>query len=108
MKASDIRLDIREVELDAAEWQRYARRLESLEGDPARLLREAIARVVEVVTPSGVGPVVVVLTRSDRALLREIDQEDLDAWFAATDGGRPSPNSSHRRHPAQDSQEAAT
>jgi hypothetical protein len=91
MDHSAVRPDFREVALDAADWYRYAERLGLVEGSPAQLLRDRIARTAAVVAPSGVGPVVVVLTRSDRMLLQELDQQDLDEWFAATNGGGEDP-----------------
>jgi len=72
-------LDFRDARLGRDEWLRYARRLEAVDGRQARLLRNKIETAVEAVPGSDDDTVVLVLTRLDRALLREIDQRELDA-----------------------------
>ncbi len=87
MDRINIRPDRREVVLDAAGWRWYVERLGQAESPLAGHLGDGIVRAMVSAAPPGVGPVVVVLTGAERALLHDLVQQELDEWFAATDGG---------------------
>lgn len=77
----------------------YARHLGAVHGRRARLLRRKIEAVLDAVPPSGDGTVVLALTRSERALLGEIDQRELDALLAPPATADP-PAAAQRDSPA--------
>ena len=87
MNGRNLRPDLREVVLDAADWRWYVDRLGQAESPLARHLGDGIARAMASAAPPGAGPVVVVLAGAERALLHDLVQQELDEWFAATDGG---------------------
>ena len=80
-------LDVRDVRLGRDDWLRYARGLEAVDGRQARLLRNKIAAGLAAVPASGDDTVVLVLTRLDRVLLRDLDQQELDMVLAAARQG---------------------
>ena len=81
-------LDTRDARLDRDDWIRHAERLKATEGRGARLLRNKIQSALESVAPANGDAIVLALTGSDRVLLRELDQAELDVLLvspAATD-----------------------
>ena len=79
-------LDYRDARLGRDDWRRYAERLGAVEGRRARLLRTKIEAAIATVPPTDGDAIVLALTGVDRALLRAIDQEELDALLV-----RPTP-----------------
>jgi hypothetical protein len=81
----------RDARLGRDDWRRYAERLGAVEGRRAGLLRTKIEAAIATVPPTDGDAIVLALTGVDRALLRAIDQEELDALLVRPTPGDPPP-----------------
>jgi len=100
-------LDYCDARLGRDDWSRYAGHLGAVEGRRARLLRIKIEAALSIVPSSEGDALVLALTRSDRALLHELDQQELDALSDALPGAllggllvRPGPGEAPAAAPA--------
>ena len=89
-------LDFRDARLDRDDWLRYAERLGAAEGRRARLLRNKIQSALESIAPANGDAIVLALTRSDRVLLRELDQEELDVLLVSPTAADSTPLAAER------------